>query len=169
MNIQSFPSLDNPNAEVLLLGTMPGIQSLAKNEYYAHPRNQFWMLLATIFGQAVPTQYHLKKKMLLENNIAVWDVLQLCERKGSLDSAILKEVPNDFTTFLKQHPNIKLIAFNGQKAAAFFKKHVRIHPDYTFLTLPSTSPANAGKSFEQKLMEWQVIQNYISASSKNQL
>ena len=157
MKIYSFPSISNREATVLLLGTMPGVQSLAMNEYYAHPRNHFWKLLAAVFDEELPTDYNQKKEILFRNNLAVWDVLQACERLGSLDSAIMKEVPNDFTAFLKEHPNIKLIAFNGQKAATFFKKHVRLPKDYAYSTLPSTSPANAGKSFEQKLNEWKVI------------
>lgn len=159
MKIHSFPSLSNPEATVLLLGTMPGVQSLAMNQYYGHPRNHFWKLIATVFGEELPTDYSKKKAMLLRNKIAVWDVLQACERQGSLDSAIMKEVPNDFSAFLNEHPNIELIAFNGQKAAAYFKKHVRLTKEYTFVTLPSTSPANAGKSFEQKLKEWEVTKN----------
>lgn len=160
MKIQSFPSLSNPNACILILGTMPGAMSLALNEYYGHPRNHFWKLIAKVFEESNPTEYHLKKEMLLRNNIAVWDVLQACERQGSLDSAIMKEVPNDFSQFLDQHPKIKLIAFNGQKAASFFKKYINLPDGYSFITLPSTSPANAGKSFEQKLSEWKVIRNY---------
>jgi hypoxanthine-DNA glycosylase len=157
MKIYSFPYLSNPEATVLLLGTMPGAHSLAMNEYYAHPRNLFWRLVSTIFEEELPVDFQHKKEMLIRNKISVWDVLQACERQGSLDSAIMKEVPNDFTTFLEEHPNIKLIAFNGQKAAAFFKKYVHLTGDYKFITLPSTSPAHAGKSFEQKLTEWKVI------------
>jgi hypoxanthine-DNA glycosylase len=157
MKIYSFPSLSNPEATVLLLGTMPGVKSLAMNQYYGHPQNNFWRLIAAVFDEEVPTDYSQKKEMLLRNKIAVWDVLQACERPGSLDSAIVKEVPNDFTSFLDEHPNITIIAFNGQKAAAFFKKHVRLKRDYKVVILPSTSPANAGKTFEQKLEEWKVI------------
>ena len=157
MKIYSFPSLSNPQATVLLLGTIPGAQSLVMKEYYAHPHNHFWKLIATIFKEPLSGDYNKKKEMLIRNKIAVWDVLQACERQGSLDSAILKEVPNDFTAFLNEHPNIKLIAFNGQKAAAFFKKHIGITQNYTFITMPSTSPAHASKSFEQKLKEWEVI------------
>lgn len=159
MKIHSFPSLCNPEATVLLLGTMPGVQSLAMNQYYGHPQNNFWKLVATVFEEEIPTDYNQKKEMLQRNKIAVWDVLQACERQGSLDSAIMKEVPNDFTQFLNEHPNIKLIAFNGQKAASFFKKHVKLTKEYALITLPSTSPANAGKSFEKKLEEWKSIRN----------
>lgn len=157
MKIYSFPSLSNPEATVLLLGTMPGVQSLAMNQYYGHPRNLFWKLVSTVFNEPLPTDYNQKKEMLIRNKIAVWDVLQACERQGSLDSAIMKEVPNDFTSFLNEHPNLKIIAFNGQKAAAFFRKHISISKDYILITLPSTSPAHAGKSFEQKLKEWEFI------------
>lgn len=157
MKIQSFPSLSNPEAKVLLLGTMPGEKSLELNQYYGHPQNLFWKLVAAIFNEPLPTDYDQKKEMLLRNDLAVWDVLQACERKGSLDSAIMKEIPNDFTNFFETHPNLKLIAFNGQKAAAFFKKHVGLSNAYTFVILPSTSPAHAGKNFEQKLKEWTVI------------
>lgn len=164
MTIQSFASLSNHNAKVLLLGTIPGVKSLSMNEYYGHSRNHFWKLLATIFNEPILTDYKLKKEMLLRNNIPVWDVIQTCERQGSLDSAITKEVPNDFTTFLNEHPNVKIIAFNGQKVVALFKKHVRLNQEYALITLPSTSPANASKSFEQKLKEWSII-----APSKNEL
>lgn len=159
MKIYSFPSLSNPEASVLLLGTMPGQKSLELNEYYGHPQNNFWKLLASVFEEETPKEYPQKKELLQRNKIAVWDVLQACERQGSLDSAIIKEFPNDFTTFLDEHPNIKLIAFNGQKAAAYFKKYVPLSKDYKLITLPSTSPANASKSYEHKLNEWKVIRN----------
>ena len=165
MKIYSFPSLSNPEASILLLGTMPGVKSLELNEYYGHPQNNFWKLLALVFEEDIPKEYHQKKEVLQRNKIAVWDVLQACERQGSLDSAIMKEVPNDFTEFLNQHPNIKIIAFNGQKAAAYFKKHIQISGNYQLITLPSSSPANASKSFEYKLMEWKIIR--ISQPSLN--
>ena len=164
MKIQSFPPLANCKSEVLLLGTMPGIQSLAMAQYYGHPRNLFWKLIATIFDEPFPTDYKQKKEMLVRNNIAVWDVLQACERQGSLDSAIVEEVSNDFSVFFREHPNITLIAFNGNKSAAFFKKHVGFDKKYIYTTLPSTSPANAGISFEQKLADWKLIKNFVNAT-----
>lgn len=160
MKIYSFPSLSNPEASVLLLGTMPGVKSLELKEYYGHPQNNFWKLLALVFDEEIPKEYHQKKKLLQRNKIAVWDVLQACERQGSLDNAIMKEVPNDFTDFLSEHSKIKLIAFNGQKAASYFKKHIQISENYQLITLPSSSPANAGKSFEHKLTEWKAIRTF---------
>jgi hypoxanthine-DNA glycosylase len=168
MKIYSFPTLSNPEATVVLLGTMPGVKSLELNQYYAHPQNNFWRLIATVFNEEFPTDYIEKKELLQRNKIAVWDVLQACERQGSLDSAIIKEVPNDFTNFLNEHPNIKLIAFNGQKAAYYFKKHVRLSKEYQLITLPSSSPANAGKSFEQKVTEWKAIRK-TNATLRNEI
>jgi len=157
MKKYSFPPISNPDAKILILGTMPGEQSLAANQYYGHPRNAFWKILFTLFDSPFSADYQLRKNLLLENRIALWDVLEVCVRPGSLDSAIVQEVPNDFNTFLKAHPNIRHIYFNGQKAAAFFKKYVKLENEYHLTTLPSTSPAHAGKSFEGKLKDWGII------------
>ncbi len=157
MKKYSFPPISNPDAKILILGTMPGAQSLATNQYYANPRNAFWKILFTLTNSPFSDDYEQRKSLLLENHIALWDVLEVCVRPGSLDSAIEQEVPNDFDSFLKTHPNIRHIYFNGQKAAAFFKKYVKLENEYHLTTLPSTSPAHAGKSFEAKLKDWNVI------------
>ena len=136
---------------------MPSVQSLAANQYYGNPRNAFWKIIFTLFNTPFSTDYEQRKNVLLENRIALWDVLEACVRPGSLDSAIEQEVPNDFNSFLKAHPKIKHIYFNGQKAAAYFKLYIKLENDYQLTTLPSTSPANAGKSFEVKLKEWSII------------
>lgn len=137
---------------------MPSVQSLAANQYYGNPRNAFWKIIFTLFNTPFSTDYEQRKNVLLENRIALWDALEACVRPGSLDSAIEQEVPNNFNSFLKTHPNIKHIYFNGQKAAAYFKKYIKLENDYQLTTLPSTSPAHAGKSFEVKLKEWSIIQ-----------
>lgn len=157
MKKYSFPPISNPDATILILGTMPGAQSLAKNQYYANPRNAFWKILFTLTNGPFSDDYEQRKSLLLENHIALWDVLEVCVRPGSLDSAIEQEVPNDFDSFLKTHPNIRHIYFNGQKAAAYFKRYIHLENDYHLTTLPSTSPAHAGKSFEGKLKEWSVV------------
>jgi len=157
MKKYSFSPISHPNASVLILGTMPGVQSLTLQQYYGHPRNAFWKILFRVFETPFSTDYEQRKSVLLENDIALWDVLEACVREGSLDSAIEQEVANDFDTFLKAHPNIRHIYFNGQKAAKYFKQHVAVSDSYHLITLPSTSPANAGMSFEIKLMEWQII------------
>lgn len=157
MKKYSFPPISNPNATVLILGTMPSVQSLALGQYYGNPRNAFWKLVFTIFDTPFSSDYETRKSFLLQNRIALWDVLQACVREGSLDSAIKQEVPNDFNSFLNAHPHIQHIYFNGQKAAAYFKHYVKSYNNYHLVILPSTSPAHAGKSFELKLIEWNVI------------
>lgn len=153
----SFKPISNKDATILILGTMPGEQSILLDQYYGHSRNNFWKLLFTIFETPFSEDYENRKALILNNNIALWDVLQVCERQGSLDSAIKNEVANDFEYFLKNHPKINHIFFNGQKAASFFKKYVSLEKDYPTTILPSTSPANAGKTFEEKLSEWKKI------------
>ncbi|AYN04227.1 DNA-deoxyinosine glycosylase [Flavobacterium sp. 140616W15] len=157
MESYSFEPIASPNATILILGTMPGIKSLELGQYYGHKQNNFWKLVFSIFKEDITDDYQAKKEILLKNNIALWDVLKYCDRVGSLDSAIKNEITNDFEAFLKEHSDIKTILFNGQKAAAFFKKHIPLSDDYKLITLPSTSPANASKSFEIKRKEWEVI------------
>lgn len=158
----SFAPIASADATVLILGTMPGTKSLEIQQYYGHAQNNFWRFMFEILNENFSNDYEIKKTLLLKNKIALWDVLQFCERIGSLDSAIKNEISNDFGQFLKQHPNIKTIIFNGQKAAAFFKKYVLVKStDYQLITLPSTSPANASKPFESKLNEWKIIRNFL--------
>jgi hypoxanthine-DNA glycosylase len=156
----SFKPISNNDANILILGTMPGTKSLEINQYYGHNQNNFWKFMFTILKEDFSTDYETRKALLQKNKIALWDVLQYCDRVGSLDSAIKNEIANDFETFLKQHPNIKTIFFNGQKAASFFKKYVHLEKTYQLITLPSTSPANASQSFQSKLDEWKIIETF---------
>ena len=153
----SFQPISNNDAKILILGTMPGTKSLELNQYYGHTQNNFWKFIFTILKEDLSTDYETRKALLHKNKIALWDVLQYCDRVGSLDSAIKNEIANDFEAFLKQHPNIKTILFNGQKAVVFFKKYVHLEKSYQLITLPSTSPANASKTFQSKLDEWKII------------
>lgn len=157
----SFAPITSNDANILILGTMPGTKSLELNQYYGHKQNNFWKFMFSILKEDFSDDYHTKKTLLQKHKIALWDVLQFCERVGSLDSAIKNEIANDFETFLKNHPNIKTILFNGQKAAAFFKKYVTLQKEYHLITLPSSSPANASKTFEAKLKEWKIIETLI--------
>lgn len=153
----SFPPISNPDATVLILGTMPGERSLQLNQYYGHSNNSFWKIMFAIFEEPFNSNYEIKKALLVKNKIALWDVLKSCIREGSADSAIAEEVPNDFETFFKNHPKIKVIAFDGKSAEAYFKRLIKTGRNFTYLTLPSTSPANARKNLEEKLSEWKVI------------
>ncbi|KAF2327804.1 DNA-deoxyinosine glycosylase [Flavobacterium ginsenosidimutans] len=158
----SFAPISSPNSKILILGTMPGTKSLELNQYYGHNQNNFWKFMFQILGEQFSNDYEIRKTLLIKNDIAVWDVLQFCERVGSLDSAIKNEIANDFEDFLEKHPKIESILFNGQKSAAFFKKYVHLTKEYKTFTLPSTSPANAGKTFQEKLSEWNVIKELIT-------
>ena len=154
----SFAPITPDNAKILILGTMPGTKSLELNQYYGHKQNNFWKFMFEILKEKFSTDYETRTALLIKNKIALWDVLQFCDREGSLDSAIKNEIANDFETFLETHSNINTILFNGQKAAAFFKKYVHLKKQYRLVTLPSSSPANASKTFESKLEEWKIIE-----------
>jgi len=153
----SFPPITSKQANILILGTMPGTKSLELNQYYGHKQNNFWKFMFTILNEELSNEYEIRKALLQKNNIALWDVLQFCERIGSLDSAIKNEIANDFETFLKEHQQIHTILFNGKAAAVFFKKYVHLTKTYQLITLPSSSPANASISYENKLNEWKII------------
>ncbi len=151
---QSLPPISDSKSKILILGTMPGEESISKQEYYAHPRNLFWKIIAEITGNELPINYSQKKELLLKENIAIWDVCEICQRKGSLDSEIIDETPNDLEVFLKDRPLIKTIGFNGNKAANLFDKYFNRKTDFKYFVLPSTSPANASISWEKKLDRW---------------
>lgn len=160
--VHSFAPIEGRNAEVLILGSMPGAKSLAANQYYAHPQNAFWRIVAKLleFDPGIPYEARINK--LKSARIALWDVLQSCEREGSLDSSIEREsqVPNDFRAFFRTHPKIKRVFFNGAEAQTCFNRHAQAQASanpIAYARLPSTSPANATLSFAQKLRDWRVI------------
>jgi hypoxanthine-DNA glycosylase len=159
-----FPPIARRDARVLVLGSMPSVASLAKGEYYAHPRNAFWPIMGHLFGAGPDIRYRERQRILREERVAVWDVLKQCARLGSLDTAIDpdSEIPNDFGTFFRRHSSISAVFFNGGKAEAAFRKHAaanvaRLGRSLHYVRLPSTSPAHAGRSFEEKLVAWRQI------------
>ncbi len=153
---KSFAPLLDENTKTMIIGTMPSVASLEAGEYYAHPRNAFWLIMARLFNNgATYSNYEEKKSCLLAQGIGLWDNLQYCERSGSLDSNIKSEIPNDFETLLKKYPNVQKLLFNGQKSFQFFKKfHPKLLAQLECHSLPSTSPANATLRFEDKLQVW---------------
>jgi hypoxanthine-DNA glycosylase len=162
--VTGFPPVADSNAIILILGSMPSTSSLAAGQYYAHPRNSFWPIMTTLLTTAADLDYDQKKELLLNSRIALWDVLNTCQRKGSLDSSIKNETTrvNDFNSFFSGHPLIKAVYFNGARAQQEFNKQVLPVLDEKFsaieyIRLPSTSPAMASLSQEQKLHQWRVI------------
>lgn len=169
IHIQSFKPIENIDAEILILGTMPGCASLNAGQYYAHKQNTFWRIISELLKLDVSTFYEVKVQAVKSARIAVWDVLQSCKRKGSLDSMIDPDslIPNDFYAFFQHHRKITHIFFNGAKAESYFLRYAmpRIEKsDFTFSRLPSTSPANASMSYEHKLNAWRVI---LDTENKN--
>ena len=161
---KGFPPIIDKKAAVLILGSMPGEESLRKNEYYGHPRNAFWKIMATLFEFDPSIKYKERIKILLKNKIALWDVMRLCERKGSLDSNIKDEtiIENNFESFFSKYPNINNVYFNGAKAEKEYLR--RVLPELSGLKyninyerLPSTSPAMTQMTFKAKLLEWSNI------------
>lgn len=163
MKITSFPPIASEKATVLILGSMPGKTSLRLQQYYAHSQNSFWQMMESICGANTSLPYAERVQCLKESGIAIWDVLQHCEREGSLDSNIKSEteVPNDFEGLLQSHPNIIHIFFNGKKPEKYFRKLVwpklpsQIRDRISLTTLSSTSSANTHLSREKKRAEWQ--------------
>ena len=164
--ITGFQPIAREDAVILILGSMPSNASIQASQYYAHPRNQFWSILLTLLDLPIALPYIERTEKLLENRLALWDVLQSCNRRGSLDADIDKHsmMPNDFNSFLKKHPHIHTIIFNGVTAEHIFHRQVRPSLSVRHLhyqRLPSTSPAHATLSYAQKLTQWSVIQSLL--------
>ncbi len=158
--ITAFPPVAPPGARVLVLGSMPSVESLNQGFYYAHPRNAFWRILSEVYGEPVPGDIPEKIALLTRHDIALWDVLQSCERQGSLDSAIREPLPNDFGGLFLRCPHIGRILFNGGTAERLFMKWGRPFMEgRDCRRLPSTSPAYT-LSYERKLAQWRQALNY---------
>lgn len=160
-----FPPILGEQPEILILGTLPSVASLQAQQYYGHPRNAFWWIMSQLFRFDLSMPYSQRAEQLKQHKLAVWDVIASCHRPGSLDSRIEKETvtANDFADLFDQNTSFKLLAFNGQAAEKLFKQHVGFSVcQLPTLTLPSTSPAHAAKTREQKLEQWRQITRYIS-------
>ncbi|WP_373708599.1 DNA-deoxyinosine glycosylase [Kaistella sp.] len=158
--ISSFPPIVSEDSKILILGSVPGIKSLEMQEYYAHPQNKFWRILFALFQEDFTADYAEKMELLKKNKIAVWDVIDSCERKGSLDTEIKNEAHHDILQLLQDFPSIKVIFCNGQKS---FKTLRKILPDdlkIPILVLASTSPAYT-IPYQQKLKDWSVLKSFL--------
>jgi hypoxanthine-DNA glycosylase len=159
--IVGFPPVADARSRVLILGSMPSEASLAKGQYYAHPRNAFWPLMSALLGEPQRSDYAARLDMLLRHGVALWDVAAACEREGSGDAAIRDVIVNDFPAFFAAHPAIRRVYFNGGKAWALYRQHVLPTVDgYVCERLGSTSPAHV-ISFEARLMDWRRLTDYL--------
>ena len=165
-NSIGFAPITKPDATILILGSMPGQKSLEEHQYYAHPRNNFWPILFELFNASESLNYKQRKQLLYDNKIAIWDVLKSCYRQGSLDSDIdLSTIEaNDFRPFFNKHSKIKNVFFNGTKAEQLYKKEVlknlSSNQNLKYQKLPSTSPAHAAMTMQQKLLVWKIIKDF---------
>ena len=159
--VSCFLPIADRHARVLILGSMPGRESLRAQQYYAHPRNAFWRIMGDLVGARPALAYADRTRILKDAGIAVWDVLATCIRSSSLDTDIDTATMemNDFASFYRSHPWITQVFFNGAMAEKFYFKHVGpvANPELQFQRLPSTSPAHAGMPYAQKLHHWRVI------------
>lgn len=167
--ITGFMPILGENPKILILGSMPSETSLEKQQYYGHPRNAFWPIMLSIFlpnTNNANLDYEQRKKLLMDHRIAVWDVLQSCQREGSLDTAIAMDSiqANNFMDFFKLNSAIKTVVFNGAKAESIYQKNVlqevsNQFSDIKYIRLPSTSPAHASLTLQQKTEIWQNALN----------
>ncbi|WP_027963789.1 DNA-deoxyinosine glycosylase [Halalkalibacillus halophilus] len=163
--IQSMSPVIGDRPKVLILGSIPGVQSLQTQQYYGNPRNHFWPIMFTLLDVNPIQGYEERLNLLKRNQIALWDVIGSCEREGSLDSKIKNAIPNPIETLLKEHPSIQLIACNGTKSYQTFKRHFKyLMSNYDVKQLPSTSPVPGkyNKSYDEKVVSWQVINEYVT-------
>ncbi|EGJ12077.1 MULTISPECIES: DNA-deoxyinosine glycosylase [Rubrivivax] len=141
---------------LVVLGSFPGVASLAAGQYYAHPRNQFWPILSALWGldlRALPYPERLQE--MLRHGLGLWDVYAACRREGSLDTAIEQPELNDFAALRRLAPGLQAVAHNGGESARTMRRLQAL--GLATLRLPSTSPANASWSFERKLAAWREV------------
>ena len=162
--LDSFAPIVSKHARVLILGTMPGAASLQKQQYYGHPRNAFWPIMDALFFMSPELSYLERKQALINNGIAVWDVLKSCNRSGSLDSQIdmATIITNRFDDFFSEYSTIKQFFFNGATAEKLYRKYTlpTLSQHFSYLQyhrLPSTSPAHASLNLAQKIEAWQLV------------
>lgn len=153
--IYSFKPVFDANSKVLILGSMASVKSLEKGFYYMHPQNRFWRTIAEVVGTPVPESIEGKRQWLLDNNIALMDIIYSCEREGSLDSDIKNVRPNDIRQVLDNAP-VRAVFCNGRKSYDTARKY---YPDIEFNYLPSSSPANAGA---WDVQPWLGIRKYLN-------
>ena len=156
----TFDPIYNSESKILILGSFPSVKSRENNFYYGHPQNRYWKVLANILEVEVPVTPEEKTKMLLDNNIAIWDVIHSCSIVGSSDTSIKDVVVNDFSEILK-NSKVKTIYVNGGKAYELYHKYAEKNTGIKAIKLPSTSPANAAWKLERLCEAWSQIKENL--------
>lgn len=156
MILHPFPPLFNEHSKVLILGSFPSVKSREQLFFYGHPQNRFWKVLSAVFEAETPKTIDEKKAFLLENNVALWDVIASCEISGSADSTIRNVTPNDLTPILSA-ANIKKIFVNGKTAEKYYNRYTFPKTTVPAVCLPSTSPANAAYTLPRLIKAWKQV------------
>jgi len=165
--VHSFEPVVGRNPRILILGSMPGVISLQAVQYYANPRNAFWAIIADMFGIDLDGSYQSRVRQVSQLPLILWDTLKACHREGSLDSKILKQQieANNIADLVEQNAQLRVVAFNGATSEKYFnqleKPRLPANHGLELIRLPSTSPANAAMSFEQKLAAWRKLLDYL--------
>jgi hypoxanthine-DNA glycosylase len=166
---RGFPPIAAPDSRILILGSLPGVASLAARQYYAQPRNAFWRIMGELFDAGPDVPYAERAARLRSNRIALWDVCKEAVRPGSLDAAIDRDsiVINDFGRFFAAHPHIVHVCANGTTAHQLYLRRVMpgllpVHAALPLHRLASTSPAHASLRFTQKLEHWRLLQELLT-------
>lgn len=169
--VTAFAPVVGPRPRILILGSMPSEASLAAGQYYGLPRNAFWAIMGELFGAGPGLPYEDRLDIVKRNGVAIWDVLRACDRQGSLDANIAMRTAevNDFSSFFRRHRTIKQVFFNGSKAADIYRR--RVLPDIQLQApylsherLPSTSPAMASLSLDEKMAAWSVLKSFLNTA-----
>jgi hypoxanthine-DNA glycosylase len=159
-----FAPIFNEKSKVLILGSFPSVASRKQNFYYAHPQNRFWKIMAHLTRtDPIPTDIEGKRSMLLVHKIALWDVIQSCNIKGSSDNHI-SNVTSVNLFFLLESALIKHIFTNGHKAYQLYNQYLSQNIRCPVSKLPSTSPANATYGLEKLIHHWNIIKSFTIAS-----
>ena len=156
MTYHNIPPVFDENSRILILGSFPSVKSREAQFFYAHPQNRFWKVISAVFDSECPQTVKEKKKFLLENNIAVWDVIRSCEITGSSDSSVKNAVPNDLSQSL-EGSRVTRVFTNGNLSYTLYNKLCLDKTGIAAVKLPSTSPANAAWSLEKLISEWKRL------------
>jgi hypoxanthine-DNA glycosylase len=158
---RSFPPVVNDGTRVLVLGSLPGEESLARRQYYGNPRNHFWRLMSDVTGRGlVPLAYEERLRALLDAGVGLWDTVAAATRRGSLDGAIRGHEANPLPELAARLPALRAVGFNGAKAAALGLPQLAGWDDLALLPLPSSSPAYT-LPFEAKLEAWRELGRFL--------